>query len=263
MTKLVAAGVALLIPVLASAGDFAEIKRAGTLRVVSVSIKGGEDELWSDDPQRLGLEREALQRFCALHHVGLGLVPVKSWDELIPALLEGRGDIIAGRFTVTARRKQQIAFTVPFFPTRLVLLSYKPRSVVRSLADLQGSRIGTVRGTSMEETLRQAALPAGTIDASFAPGTLPESLRSGKVPLIALGIEQAIPELKDPNVQMGMFIGPSSGLAWGLRKDCPALKKELDVFLSAFLSSGEWNKLVVKYFGADAPELLRSARTPE
>jgi ABC-type amino acid transport substrate-binding protein len=112
----------------------------------------------------------------------------------------------------------------------------------------------------MEETLLNAQLPA-TIDASFAPGTLPDSLRSGKAPVIAVGIEQAIPELKDPNVQLGMFVGPGSGLAWGVRKGSRELRKEMDSFLGAFLASGQWNKLVVRYFGASAPDLLKKARS--
>ena len=79
--------------------------------------------------------------------------------------------------------------------------------------------------------------------------------------MIALGIEQAIPELKDPNVQLGIFVGPASGLAWGVRKGSRELRQELDAFVNAFLASGQWNKLVVRYFGASAPELLKKARS--
>jgi ABC-type amino acid transport substrate-binding protein len=262
MKRLGIASLLLLVSTAAGAQDFQDIKQWKTLRVITVAIRGGADELWSDDPQRSGLEREMLQQFCAVHGLGMELVEVKSWSDLVPALLEGKGDVIAGRVTVTARRKQDIDFTVPYFPTRLVLLTYRPHAVIASLDDLKGDRIGTVKGTSMEETLRNAQLPT-TIDASFAPGTLPESLRSGKVPVIALGIEQAIPELKDQNVQLGMFVGPASGLAWGVRKGSLELRRELDAFLNAFLAAGQWNKLVVRYFGASAPQLLKKARSAD
>jgi ABC-type amino acid transport substrate-binding protein len=256
------ASLLLLVSAVAGAQDFPDVKQRKALRVITVAIRGGADELWSDDAQRSGLEREMLQQFCAVHGLGMELVEVKSWSDLVPALLEGKGDVIAGRVTITDRRKQDIDFAVPFFPTRLVLLTYRPYRVITHLDALKGNRIGTVKGTSMEETLRHAQLPA-TIDASFAPGTLPESLRSGKVPVIALGIEQAIPELKDSNMQLGIFVGPASGLAWGVRKGAAELKKELDAFLNAFLASGQWNKLVVRYFGASAPQLLKKARSTD
>lgn len=263
MKRQALASLLLLVSTAAGAQDFPDIKQRKTLRVITVAIRGGGDELWSDDPQRSGLEREMLQQFCAVHGLGMELVEVNSWSDLVPALLEGKGDIIAGRVTVTARRKQDIDFAVPFFPTRMVLLSYRPHHpVITAVDDLKGGRIGTVKGTSMEETLRNARLPA-TIDASFPPGTLPESLRTGKAPVVALGIEQAIPELKDPNVQLGIFVGPPSGLAWGVRKGSPALKNELDAFVNAFLASGQWNKLVVRYFGASAPQLLKKARSAD
>lgn len=248
------------LPSSAMTRDFPEIERQGVVRIVAVSITGGDDELWSDNPQLPGLEREVLERFCSAHQLRMQLVLAKSWSDLVPTLLEGKGDIIAGRFTITPKRRQEIAFTVPVFPTRLALVTFGPQPAMTSLEQLKGQKIGTVKGTSMEETLLAAGIPAGSIDSSFAPGTLVASLKVGKAAVVALGIEQVIPEMRDPNVRLGMFVGPPGGLAWGMRKDSPVLKARLNSFLDAFLSSGEWNRLVLKYFGAKAPELLRGAR---
>ena len=43
------------------------------------------------------------------------LVPVRvdGYDQLIPALLEGNGDIIADNLSVTESRKQQVSFSMP------------------------------------------------------------------------------------------------------------------------------------------------------
>lgn len=76
----------------------------------------------------------------------LEVVPVAAWDALIPELLAGKGDLIAGRFTVTESRRKLIAFTSEVFPTRNVVLTRRPHRVVETLAELRQEKVGTVKG---------------------------------------------------------------------------------------------------------------------
>jgi ABC-type amino acid transport substrate-binding protein len=124
------------------AGDLAAIKQAGTLRMLSVVVEK-EPEFVSSQSERPGFDREVLEGFARLHRVKLELVPVPSWDGLIPALLKGRGDVIAGRYTATDTRRKQIAFTTEVFPTRPVAVTRKPRVV-------------TTLGEAAPEILRKA-----------------------------------------------------------------------------------------------------------
>jgi membrane-bound lytic murein transglycosylase MltF len=90
-----------------------------------------------------GFDREILEGFARLHAVRLEPVAVSAWDDLVPALAADRGDVIAGRFTVTDERKRRIAFTRETFPTRNVVLTRQPAPAVKSLEGLRALRVGT------------------------------------------------------------------------------------------------------------------------
>lgn len=57
-----------------------------------------------------------------------------------------------------------------------------------------------------------------------------------------------------------MFVGAPGRLAYGVCKDAPELKRVLDDYLSNLRRTQTWGRLVVKYFGDSAPELLKAAR---
>ena len=105
---------------------------------------------------RPGFDQEVLRGFAALHRVTLTPVFVNGWDALIPALLAGKGDVIAGRFTATDTRRKQIDFTTEVFPYRLVVITRKPRPVITTVEELRRERVGTSKGTIMVEVLEAA-----------------------------------------------------------------------------------------------------------
>lgn len=164
------------------------------------------DDFLSTKPG-VGFDREVLEGFVSLHKLRLVLVQIPSWDGLIPALKEGRGDVIAGRFTVTEARRKEIDFTQEVFPTRNVAMSRSPHPVVATL-------------------------------------------------------EHAIAERhEDPAIQLGVFVGPPTSLAYGVRKQDTGLLAALDEYVGNLRRTPTWSRLVVKYFGAEAPEILRKARS--
>ena len=67
---------------------------------------------------------------------------------------------------------------------------------------------------------------------------------------------------EDPAFQIGMFVGPTESLAFGVRKDDQRLLAALNEYITNVRRSATWNRLVVKYFGPSAVEILRRARTP-
>jgi ABC-type amino acid transport substrate-binding protein len=184
---------------------------------------------------------------------------VDTWDGLIPALLKGRGDVIAGGFTDTAARRAQIAFTVEVFPTRDVVLSRKPHPPITTLDQLRKAHVGTIKGTSMSDAVAASGLAHW--DDSIPPGGVQAALREGRVTAAVDGLESALVAARnDPDVQIGMFVGGAQSLAYGVRKDAHTLLTSLDEYLANTRHSGTWNRLAVKYFGPAAPEILRRSR---
>jgi polar amino acid transport system substrate-binding protein len=243
----------------AAAADLDEVTQRGSLRVLAVLVN--QQESFVSARPGVGLDRELLEGFATLHRVKLTTVPLAGWDRLVPALLEGRGDVIAGRFTVTEARKKQIDFTVEVFPTRNVVLTRKPHRVVTTLEELRHERVGTVKGTSMADAVAAAEVPPSNVDDSIPTGTLPAALKTGRVTAIVLGVENAIADRReDPELQLGIFLGPPGSLAWGVRKPDTKLREALDEYITSVRRTPTWSRLVVKYFGEDAPEVLKKAR---
>jgi ABC-type amino acid transport substrate-binding protein len=263
MRPICLAALALPACLLASSvvADLPAVQQRGTLRVLAVVVEG-EPEFFANQPGlEPGFDQEVLQGFARLHRLRLEVVPKASWDALIPALLQGEGDVIAGRFTVTEARRKAIEFTVDVFPTRNVVLSRKPRAPVQSLADLRRQKIGVVKGTSMIEALAAAGVPSTRIDDSFPSGAIPAALRAGRITCTVDEIAAAIvAQRRDPGLQLGLFLGPPGAYAYGVRREDGALRAALNEYVENYRRTITWNRLLVKYFGQAAPEVLQKAR---
>ncbi len=241
-------------------GDLADVKARGVLRVVVMPLNP-RDEFFAYPPgARPGFDREVLDGFARLHRITLEVIPIEGWDNLIPALLQGKGDVIAGRFTVTEARLKQVAFTSEVFPSRNVVLTRRPHAPVTTMETLAREKVGTIRGSSMAEAVK-AVVPPANLDDSIPPGGLPAALASGKVSAVVLGIESAITaQRQDPAIELGAFVGPPRSLAYAVRKQDAALLQALNEYVENLHRTPTWSRLVIEYFGDSAPEILRKAR---
>jgi membrane-bound lytic murein transglycosylase F len=243
----------------AASYDLPDAEKAGALRVLVVD---GSPAFFSLNPSgEPGLDREILDGFARLRKLKLQAVTVPSWDALVPSLLEGKGDVIAGGVTVTPARARQIDFTAEVFPTRNVVVTRKPTKLVTTLVELRALRVGTIKGSSMAEAIAAAGVPASNLDDALVSGGAPDALRKGRITATVSGIEDAfLYKRADPEMQIGMFVGPAGSLAFGVRKDAPKLKAALDDYVNNLRRTPTWSRLVLKYFGEQAPELLKKAR---
>ena len=241
------------------AADMAEIKAAGTLRVL-VMPDVTRPEFYSLKPGGpSGFDAELIEGFAKLHRLKLEVVPQNGWDALIPALLDKKGDLIAGRFTATEGRKKTVLFTSEVFPSRNVVINRKPRKPVTALDQLKAEKVGTNKGSSMAEAIAAAGVP--NVDDGIPPGAYDEALKSGRITAALWGVESAIAlQKEDPEIQLGMFLGPPLSLAYAVRKDEPELLKALNEYIENVRKTQTWSRLVVKYFGEAAPEILKKAR---
>lgn len=245
----------------ASAADMPEIAKRGVLRVLAVVIDD-EPQFFSLKPRTPpGFDHEVLDGFTRLQRIRLELVRIPSYDALIPALQKGKGDLIAGGFTATDSRKKLIAFSEEVFPTRNVVYSRKPESVIKSVDELKAAKVGTYKGTSMAEALLAAGVPATALDDSIELGGFAAALKAGRITAAVDGVEAAlIARIADPELQIGMFLGAPESLAYGVRKEDAKLLGALNDYIGNLRKTQTWSRLVVKYFGESAPEILRRAR---
>jgi len=251
---------AVALSLSAAPADLGDVEARGVLRVLAVPDTAGG----SISPKRSeapGFDYEVLDGFARLKRLRLELVPVDSWDKLIPALSEGRGDVIAGSFTMTAERMRLIDFTAEILPTRSVVVTRKPHRVVHTVEELRSERITVFKGTSMAALLVSLGVPAANLDFDVPQEGLSPGLKTGRITCVVHDVQTAIVDQRaDPDLQLGMFIGPPGSYAFGLRKTDPRLLASLNDHIANVKRSGTWSRFTVKYFGEMALSILQKAR---
>lgn len=250
-------GLVLVVTAPAAASDLAEVKRTGVLRVL---VQPGEPFCGTATGGPQGFDLELLAGFAALQRVHLERVEPVGWTQMIPALLEGRGDVLACGLSDTEERRKRVAFTSEVFPSRDVVLVRAPRVAPRTLEELRVLKVGTIKGTSMETALAAAGVPVAN-RVLVRTDSLPDAVRAGQVAAAVLPVEHALRARRaDPLLRLGLFVGTPQRVAWAVRREDAELKRALDDYIALVRKTPTWSRLVVKYLGPDALEALRGAR---
>ena len=171
-------------------------------------------------------------------------VPVP-FPELIPALLDGRGDIIATFLTVTEKRKQEVTFTAPFRSTvNEIIVTHKDVASPERLEDLAGQEIFVLANSSYVEHLE--ALNRTFQQKNLEPVKIrqadPRLLSEDILEFVNAGVMQRavvddyIAELwsktlKNIVVHDQLEITAETQVGWAVRKESPELKKTLDQYV--------------------------------
>lgn len=172
------------------------------------------------------------------------LVIVKSsWDGLLPALKSGKIDGIIAGMSPTAERREQIAFSEPYYTSNLVMMvkSGGPFAQASSLADFSGAKITAQLGTFHYNMIDQIeSVNKQTAMKDFS--SMRVALQSGAIDgYVAERPEGVTAEKANPDFKMIEF-GEGKGfvtnsddttVAVGLRKNDPNLPV-INSFLTGF-----------------------------
>ncbi len=205
---------------------------AGTQRGMFYELMTGFEEQLND------------QHADGLIRMNLLFVPTTR-DQLIPALEQGLGDIIAANLTVTDERAERVQFTTPLGRNvRELLVRHSGARVPESLEDLAGQTVFIPANSSYVEhleTINQRFESEGLepIRVREAPGHFQtedalEMVNAGLVDYtIADGYladfwQQVLPDLV---VHDDIAITEGNDIAFAVRKNSPQLEAELNAYL--------------------------------
>jgi polar amino acid transport system substrate-binding protein len=176
----------------------------------------------------------------------------------MPQLQEGNIDIIAATMTKTPERAKTIDFSFTYFLTGQKFLVKK--GTVKSLADLDGKKMGTSKGSTSEQNAKKA-LPSATI-LSF--DDYPQAflaLQQGKVfavttdESILAGMLAKTPnrdQFEIPDIQIS-----DEPYGLGLRKGDKNLLDFVNKTLFEMEKNGEAKKIFDKWFGPGSPTPMK------
>lgn len=256
MRLAIAAASACLLAVPVSAQDFPELVKRGSVRFIAAA---DEDALMFSHQAgpNPGFERELAEGFAKLKRLKLEAVAVKSYDDRIPALQRGEGDVIVGIIETEARRKLA-DFTVEVLPARHVVVNRKPAAPVASVDAFKAmTKVGLLKGTTWAQAAFDAGLPASAAESFDDRDLMIQALKSGRIEATVMSVSDAALQIqKDPQLQAGTVVGALARASWGIRKESPQLKRALDEYIENARRSGAWSRLVAKYFGEAALTVL-------
>jgi ABC-type amino acid transport substrate-binding protein len=216
-------------------------------------------EMFSFDPKgQPGFERELIEGFCRIHGLTLDVVKVPDFEQIIPMLQRGEGDLITGIVDTEARRRK-VAFTSEVFPVRHMAISRRPHSVVRTLDDLRALRVGVIPGTTWEQAVIEAGVPKSRRVAFRDAELLVAGLRSRKVDAVVMTVfDFALAKKHDSELLAGAFVGKAGTAALAVRPDDARLLEALNGYLQGIRQAR--HTLLFKYLSEEALTLIAQAR---
>ncbi|MGI5862080.1 MAG: transporter substrate-binding domain-containing protein [Myxococcales bacterium] len=247
-------------------GDLDEIRKRGALRVLT---RNNPVTYFLHRGEQRGFDFELAQMIARQLGVRLEMVVPPSRDQLIPWLLEGRGDMIAASMTVTAQRESQVAFSRPYLFVEEVLVQPASEPRIASLAELEGREVHVRPSSSYVPTLtalKQRVPGLKLVDAPESAETeeLIARVAAGEIPLTAADSHILKAELAyrddiqaGPQVELEAREEPVAWddltkgrkrIAFAVRPGNPQLKEYLDAFVAKTYRGLEYNMARKRYF---------------
>jgi ABC-type amino acid transport substrate-binding protein len=223
------------------------------LRVLANSTAGF---IFLDQGAPSGLEYEILAYYARASGRRLEVRWIPKFEDLLPALQQGKGDVAAANLSITPERRDKFAFTVPYFTVRVVLVERKGKRTTR-LDQLRGERLATIRGTTYE-TILSAVPDARLVYAERVTDLLDLVAKDQARATVAdsLVALRLLPQY--PQLEVSMPVSDLQGYGFALPKGSP-LAGELSSHIERLRSSSIYFRLLEKYLGKDAAALVTAA----
>lgn len=176
-----------------------------------------------------------------------------SFEQMIPALLAGRGDAIIASLSITEERKKLVAFTNRYYRTPMQFVARKGFDRPITPEGLKGLRIGVTTGGTDETYARRNFDGAAVVLAVPGDQTqLNRAILDGKADLL-LGDSLAMwPFINSPEGRDYAFVGApiyiDQDIGIAVRKEDEALRQRLNAAIARIRLDGTYDKINAKYF---------------
>jgi ABC-type amino acid transport substrate-binding protein len=146
---------------------------------------------YDDKGRPAGFDYDILSLFARKLGIELEVRQVQNWQELIPQLISGKGDVIGAGMTRLDERMKQICFSDGYFSTKVVIVTNRENTALNSLSDLKGKIVTSVKDTSYLSALQ--SIDGIKINTNFSdPDTLLQAVSEGRTNTVAVDLPEAL-----------------------------------------------------------------------
>ena len=200
--------------------------------------------------QPSGFDVEAMNWIAKDIGVEVSHQPIE-WDGIITSLLTKKIDIIASGMSITKERAQQVAFTIPYWVIKQVMVAKKD-SALSIDQILNGKKtVGVQQGTSEAKWLKEQATQKGwNFELRYynsAPLAV-EDVLNGRIDAAAMDDAPAKDAARKKDIKVvGTFGMDDEQFGYAVRKDDKELLKKVNASLTKLMATSYWNELLEKY----------------
>ncbi len=248
-------------------GDLDGMVKRRTIRALVINSK---TFYFLDKGRQYGASYEGLKAFekelnkklkTKTRKVQVYFIPVAR-DEIIPALLDGRGDIAAANLTITPERQRQADFSTPIYRGVSEIVVTGPSSPkIAGVEDLSGKEVFVRKSSSYHEHLkrlnkrfRKEGKPPVTLrpaPENLEDEDLLEMLSAGLVQLLVVDSHKAQfwkQIFKNLTLHPEASVNTGGEIAWMFRKKSPGLKKTVDAFMKTHGKGTSFGNQVIQRY---------------
>ena len=248
-------------------GDFEGMSERRLVRALVVFDKMG---FFIDQGHYRGVSAELLEAFKVFINRGnkdrtlqvdVIFLPVYR-DQLIPALLEGKGDIAVGNLTITEDRLKKVDFSTPFFTdVKEIVITSSNVPPLNSIDDLSGRRVHLRRSSSyyqhalkLNKIFKKKGLEPMRIIAADEHFEDSDLLRMVNKDLIQITfVNDHIAHFwsqifKDFKVYPDVAVNTGGDIGWAFRKNSPQLAEVVNNFLRTTKKGTKVGNLIFKKY---------------
>jgi membrane-bound lytic murein transglycosylase MltF len=193
------------------------------------------------------------------------VIPV-SRDELIPSLLEGRGDLVMGNLTITPERQKLVDFGPSLYPgTEELVITGPAAKGIKSFDDLAKAGLYVSPSSPYFEHLQalnarrksqgKQPVPITKAAESFEDYDLLERVNAGAIKAIIVDSHKAVYWEKvfdEIEVHRDLSVHSGNQIAWAIRKNSPELMQSITAFGNTVKKGSLLGNILLKrYFGSN------------
>ncbi len=226
-----------------------------------------------DGPTQRGAAHDALELFrqfiddkyqLKTRRFNVIYIPVTR-ERLIPALLDGTGDIAVANLTITPERAAKVDFSDPLVSgVREVLVTGPAAGDIKAVADLAGREIHVRKSSSYYESLEKLnerftadgrpPMQLVAADEYLEDSDLLEMVNGGLLPMVIVDSHKAefwADVFDRITVREDITVSEERAIGWAFRKKSPTLKKVVNEFVAANKKGTLMGNIILKRYLKD------------